>query len=75
MKVNAWRLPGCDLSMLEITDLCHLGLNGCSNVTDGCLLKMLNRCDGGCRDKSLSGYDKDADAAGVSALDHVYRKR
>ena len=35
MKPYAWRLPGCDLSLLKTMYLIHLGLNGCSGVTDG----------------------------------------
>ena len=45
MKVNAWRVPGCDLSLLKKIVLLHLGLNGCSSVTDKCILKAVNRCD------------------------------
>ena len=40
MKVNAWRVPGCDLSLLKTVDLLHLGLNSCSCVTDECLMKL-----------------------------------
>ena len=75
MKEDAWRPPGCDLSLLKTKDLRHLGLDNCRNVTDGCLLKMLNRCDGGCWSKDLSGCNKEANEAGVSALNHVCRKR
>jgi hypothetical protein len=35
MKVNAWQLRLCDLSLLKKFDLLHLGLKGCSSVTDG----------------------------------------
>ena len=56
MKVDAWRPPGCDLSLLKTKDLRHLGLDNCSNVTDGCSLKMANRCDGVCWGKGLSRY-------------------
>ena len=39
MKVNAWRVSGCDLSPLNTMDLLHFGLNSCSSVTDECILK------------------------------------
>ena len=42
MKVNAWRVPECDPSLLNTIGLLYLGLNGCNEVTDGCLLKMVN---------------------------------
>ena len=58
MKRDAWRLPGCDLSLLKTINLIHLGLNGCSSVTDGCLLRIVNRCDAECRGGCLSGFDK-----------------
>ena len=74
MKINAWRLPGCDLSLLTTADLLHFGLDGCSSITDGCLLKMVNGCDGGCRGEGLSVCNKEADA-GVSALGHMRRTR
>ena len=40
MKVNAWKVPGCDLSLLRTVDLRHVGLNGCINVTDRCIEMM-----------------------------------
>ena len=43
MKVNAWRVPGCDLSLLDTSNLLHLGLDGCRSVTDECILKSMNR--------------------------------
>ena len=70
MKENAWRVPGCDLSLLKTIGLLHLGLNNCSSVTDECILRAVN----GCRRKRwvvafrrLWGFDKVADA-GLSAL-------
>ena len=44
MKVDAWRVPGCDLSLLKTVNLFHLGLNGCKSVTDECLVKAVTRC-------------------------------
>ena len=62
MKVNAWRLPECDPSLLNTIGLLYLGLSGCKEVTDGCLLKMLNRCS---LEVSIEVTD-----AGVTALSH-----
>ena len=44
MKREAWRVPGCDLSLLKTSGLLHLGLNNCSSVTDECIVKAVNRC-------------------------------
>jgi hypothetical protein len=37
MKVDAWQVPGHGLSLLRTIDLLHIGLDGCSSVTDHCL--------------------------------------
>ena len=42
MKDNAWRVHGCDLSLLKTTGLLHLGLNNCGSVTDECIMKAVN---------------------------------
>ena len=67
MKSNAWRVPGCDLSLLKTIGLLHLGLNDCRSVTDECI----SRAVGGCRRQSIrrypSKYNEEADA-GISAL-------
>ena len=44
MKVNSWRVPECDLSLLQTIDLLHLDLDGCNSVTDECILKLINKC-------------------------------
>ena len=63
MKVNAWQVRSCDLSLLKSFELLHIGLNGCRNVTDGCIAI---RC---CKLRSicLRGCKKVTDA-GISAL-------
>ena len=70
MKDYAWRVPGCDLSLLKTTGLLHLGLSYCSKVTDECILRAIN----GCRRKRwmvafrrLWGCDKVAEG-GIPAL-------
>ena len=69
MKDKAWRVPGCDLSLLKTIGLIHLGLNNCSSVTDECILKAVD----GCRRQSMRGYsgkDNGEADAGISALGH-----
>ena len=44
MKDNAWRVPGCDLSLLKTIGLLHLGLSKCSSVTDEFILGAINGC-------------------------------
>ena len=44
MKVDAWQGAGCDLSLLKTVDLLHLGFNGCSSITDQCILMIVTRC-------------------------------
>ena len=61
MKHDAWRIPGCDLSLLKTMYLVHLGLNSSSSVTDGCLLKIVNRYDGECDGKRLGECNKKTD--------------
>ena len=46
MKDDGWRVPGCDLTFLKTVNLLHLGLKGCSRVTDDCILKtLMGRCN------------------------------
>ena len=44
MKVDSWRVPGCDLSLLKTFNLLHLELMGCSSVTDECIVKAVVGC-------------------------------
>ena len=68
MKVDAWRVPACDLSLLKTADLLHVGLNGCNGVTDQCILTIAKVC------RKLSNISirccKKVTDAGVSALGH-----
>ena len=66
MKVNAWVVPGCDLSLLRTVDLLHIGLNGCINVTDDCIEMIATRCHK-LSTIHLEGCNKVTDA-GISAL-------
>ena len=44
MKVDPWRVRGCDLLLLETDHIIHLGLNWCCNLTDQCIMNIVNRC-------------------------------
>ena len=66
MKVDAWRVRGCDLLLLETDEIVHLGLDGCRNLDDQCVMNMVNKCSK-LTSISLTGCDKVTDA-GVSAL-------
>ena len=37
-EVGAWRVRGCDILLLETSNLVYLGLRGCSNITDQCVI-------------------------------------
>ena len=63
---DAWRVRGCDLLMLETDDIVHLGLNGYCNLTDQCIMDIVNRCRK-LTSINLHGCDKVTDA-GVSGL-------
>ena len=67
MKANAWRVPGCDLSLLKTIGLLHLGFNNCSSVTDNCILKAVN---GRSRKRRVVAFSRcnEVTDAGVSAL-------
>jgi hypothetical protein len=63
---DAWRVRGRDLLLLETDDIEHLGLNGCSNLTDQCIMDMVNRCRK-LTSINLHGCNMVTDA-GISAL-------
>ena len=68
MKEDAWRVPGCDLSLLKTVDLLHVGLYNCMHVTDQCILTIARVCSklsGIC----VKGCCKVTDA-GIIALSH-----
>ena len=66
MYADASRVRGCDLLLLETDDIVHLGLTGCYNLTDQCIMDMVNRCHK-LTGINLDGCDKVTDV-GVSAL-------
>ena len=42
---------GCDILLLDTSDLVYLGLRGCSNITDQCVIDIVKRC------RQLSGIE------------------
>ena len=44
MEVGTSRVRGCDILLLETSDLVHMGLKGCSNITDQCVMDIVKRC-------------------------------
>ena len=66
MKVDAWRVDLCDVSLLKTSDLLHIGLDGCRSLTDECVRRIATRC---CKLRSirLKGCENVTDA-GISAL-------
>ena len=66
MKVDAWRVRGCDLLLLETDEIVHLGLDGCRNLDDQDVMNMVNKC-GKLTSMSLTRCDMVTDT-GVSAL-------
>ena len=41
---DTWRVRGCDFLLLETDGVVHFGLKGCCNLTDQCIMDMVNRC-------------------------------
>ena len=44
MAVDGRRVRGCDLLLLQTIELDHLGLDGCLNMTDQCIVNVVHRC-------------------------------
>ena len=44
MKVDACRISGCDLLKLKKASIIHIGLSGCINITDACILNIVHEC-------------------------------
>ena len=64
MKIRDSRVHGCDILLVETRALVHLGLRGCSNVMDQCIMDVVNRCHQ-LRSIDLGSCDQVTDA-GVS---------
>ena len=66
MKMDAWLVRVFDILMVETSDLVVLGLRNCSNLTDQCVMDVVNRSPK-LRTIDLGGCSKVTDA-GVLAL-------
>ena len=44
MKMDNSLVRGCDILLVDTSDIVHLGLRGCSNMTDQCIVDVVNRC-------------------------------
>ena len=66
MKMDNSLVRGCDILMVDTSDLLHLGLKGCCNMTDQCIVDIVHRCHK-LRSIDIGGCDKVTDA-GVIAL-------
>ena len=66
MKMDTSRVRVCDILLVDTSDLVDLELRGCFNVTDECVMDVINRCP------KLGSIDLEScvkvSDAGVSAL-------
>ena len=44
IKIDACRVRGCDLMLLDTSDIVLLDLGGCKNITDQCLIDIVKHC-------------------------------
>ena len=66
MKMDNSLARGCDILLVDTSDVVHLGLRGCSNMTNQCIVDVVNRCLK-LQSIDLGGCSKVTDA-GVIAL-------
>ena len=72
MKIDISRVRGCIILVIDTSDLVHIGVQDCINITDQCIVDVINRCPK-LRSINLSGCGNVTDA-GVSALGAGCRK-
>ena len=66
MKMDTWRVRGCDILQVDTSDLVHLGLKNCSSMTDQCVMDVVHIC---LQLRSIDlGECKKVTDAGISAL-------
>ena len=68
VKIDTTRVRACDILLLERSSLVALGLRGCCNITDKCLMDVIKRYPN-LRSIDVGNCIKVTDA-GVSALGH-----
>ena len=66
IKIDACRVRGCDIMLLDTSDMVLLDLGGCKSITDQCLTDIVKRCHKH-RRAHLRDSEKVVDT-GVSAL-------
>ena len=66
IKIDACRVRGCDIMLLDTSDIVLLDLRGCKNITDQCLTDIVKRCVK-LRSIDIGGCGEVTDA-GVTAL-------
>ena len=44
MKMDSSPVRGCDILLVDTSDIVHLGLRGCSSMTDQCILDVVYCC-------------------------------
>ena len=44
MKMDCSLVRGCDILLVDTSDIVHLGLRGCFNMTDQCIVDVVYRC-------------------------------
>ena len=44
MTMDKSLVRGCDILLVDTSDIVHLGLGGCSNMTDQCIVDIVHRC-------------------------------
>ena len=66
IKIDACRVRGCDIMLLDTSDMVLLDLGGCKSITDQCLTDIVKRCQKH-RRAHLRDSEKVVDT-GVSAL-------
>ena len=70
MKMDSSLVRGCDILLVDTSDIVHLGLVGCINMTDQCMVDIVYRCVK-LRSIDISGCDQVTDA-GVRAFGAGY---
>ena len=44
MEMDNSLARGCDILLVDTSDIVHLGLRGCHNMTNQCIVDVVNRC-------------------------------
>ena len=44
MRMDYSLVRGCDILLIDMSDIVHLGLEGCNNITDQCMMDVAHRC-------------------------------